>query len=446
MKKTVATILCILTLCGFLLLFVQQQTHFIKTKPLNGVYYESNLKVLSLNNLRDGSYQKHLEEYLRYKFGFREIFIRTYNQYIWDFYHKKLNYTIYVGKDDWLFGRDEVINFYQSRLYAYANSRAEMKRQFDKEAMRLYKVQHILGEYGTFIFVTMLPGKSLIYPEYMPENPGLTLEPFHAYQYYPHVFDSLGINYINVLQIFQDWKGKTDYPLYPKTGKHWTYIASAHAFDTIERYIESEGNMNLKNYTVGPKYQDKTEYPDNDLEGILNLWRPIRPNQNYYAKTTLDHDSTVIYPTFINIGDSYFWNLTKSAPLWGIFLNVYYWYYNSTIYYDANHDHTSKVDILSEILNAKVISLSYSPEQLYVFSNGFLPKALLYLTHDDAEIDGMVTAIADTISQGNDLERIEGAKKALFAEPEKYFPDLASDAIPVTRNSRIPQPVSQNRK
>lgn len=438
MKKVIATILCILTLCGFLLMFVQQKTHFIKVQPLNGVYYQPNLKVLSLNNLRDGSYQKHLEEYLRYSFGFREIFIRTYNQYLWDFYHKKLNYTIYVGKDNWLFGRDEVINFYQSRMYAYTDSRAEMKRQFDKEAMRLYKVQHILDEYGTFIFVSLLPSKSLVYPDYMPENPGLTREPFHAYKYYPHVFDSLGINYINVLKIFRDWKWEVDYPLYPKTGKHWTYIASAHAFDTIERYIESKGNMNLRNFIVSPKFRDKTVYPDNDLEALLNLWRPIKPNQNYYATTLIDNDSTAISPRFIVIGDSYFWNLVSSVPMGVIFKNYSYWYYNSTVHFHPHYNHTSEMDILYEILKAKVIDLSYSPEQLYVFSNGFLSKALLYLTHDDADINNMLTAIADTVKNDNADQRMEEAKKALFAEPERYFTDLASDEIPTTRNSRIP--------
>ena len=114
--KKLATILCLLTLGGFVLMFVQERTHFIKTKPLNGVYAKSDYKALALPYLMDGSYQKDLELHLRLSFGFREVFIRTYNQYLWDFYHKKLNYTIYVGKENWLFGRDEVVNYYQSAM------------------------------------------------------------------------------------------------------------------------------------------------------------------------------------------------------------------------------------------------------------------------------------------------------------------------------------------
>lgn len=439
MKKVLATILCLLTLGFIVLMFVQERTHFIKLKPLNGVYYETPNTPLSIPNLCDGSYQHDLEEKLRFTFGFREPFIRTYNQYLWDFYHKTLNYTIYIGKDNWLYGLDEVVNYYQSSMYSYTYDRAEMQHKCDLEAQRLYKVQHILEAYGNFIFVSMLPTKTLLYPEYMPENPGLSLEPFHAYQYYSKLFDSLGVNYINVLEIFQNWKGKVDYPLYPKTGKHWTYIASGYAFDTIERYIEQKGHMNLRNFKMGGKYRDETVYPDDDLEGLLNLWRPIRPNQNYYATPVLDDDTTALKPTIIVVGDSYFWNLTRSVPLGFVFTNHYYWYYNSSVYYNPKYDHTSDADMMYEILNAKIIDLSYSPEQLYVFSNDFLSKALLYLTHDDAEIDSTVVAIAATVEKDTEAERMEEAKQRLFSEPEQYFPDLATDSVPVTRNSRIPE-------
>ena len=438
MKNKISAILCVLTLCLFVLINVQEQTHFIKVKPLNGVLYQPEKKPAVIANMIDGSYQQSLETYLRFNFGFRELFIRSYNQYIWDFYHKTLNYTIVIGKDNWLYGLDDVINYYQSSVYSYTQNCAEMQRQCDLEALRLHKVQHILDEYGNFIFVSMLPSKTFVYPEHMSENPGLSLEPFHAYQYYPKLFDSLGVNYINVLEIFHNWKVKVDYPLYPKTGKHWTYIASAHAFDTIVRYIEHKGNMNIPNFTVSEKYEDETVYPDNDLESLLNLWRPIKPNQNYYALTQLDDDTTAIKPNFLIIGDSYFWNLTQSVPLGLIFNCYYYWYYNSSVYYNTKYDHTDDADLLYELLNADIIDLSYSPEQLYVFSNGFLPKALLYLTHDDAEIDSTLNAIAASIGSDNEAERMKEAKKLLFESPESYFPDLAGDGIPATRNSRIP--------
>ena len=422
MKNKIAYILCFMTVGVFLMIFIQDKTKLFKFKELNGVYYSPQKVECTFDNLYNGSYQKHLEEDIRYCFGFREVLIRIYNQYLWDFYHKSSNYTIMIGKDDWLFGRDGVINYYQSSMYQYTNDRNEMKRQFNLEAQRMYKVQNILNDYGIFIFVSLLPTKTFLFPEYVPENPGLTLKPFHGIEYYPHVFDSLGINYINLKKVFDDKKGKVDYPLFPKTGKHWTTLASAYAFDTTLRYVEKYGKMNLTNYTIGEKYPCEPIYPDNDLELVLNHLRPIKNVDYFYADIHIDSDETAIKPKFIVIGDSYFWNINKIISLKWIFSSYSYWYYNSTIHFDPKHNHTSEVDILDEIFSSKVIDLSYSPEQLYVFSNKFLPKALLYLTHEDSEIDSVLNIVS---------------KDELFAEPEKFFPDLSTDSIPITRNSRI---------
>ena len=120
-----------------------------------------------------------------------------------------------------------------------------------------------------------------------------------------------------------------------------------------------------------------------------------------------------------------------------MFSRYSYWYYNSTVYYNTQYNHTSKLDILEEILRTKVIDLSYSPVQLFVFSNGFLPKALLYLTHEDTEIEAKLGEIAETVDKENEEEKRKAAMDLLFSSPEEYFPDLAADGVPTTRNSRI---------
>lgn len=443
MKNKLLYILCVLTLAVFVLIYVQDRTKLFKLKQLNGVYYTPEKVDLTLDNFVKGKYQQSIDNDLRYNFGFRELLIRFYNQYIWDFYHKSTNKTVKIGKEDWLFGLRETKNYYESATYEYANDKDGMKRIFDLEASRMYKVQNILDEYNVFIFVTLLPGKEFLYSEYLPENPEPTREPFHAVEYFPHVFDSLNINYINVMKIFEDQKGNVDYPLFYKTGMHWSYIAAQHAFDSIIKYVEAKGDMNLNNFTIGEKYTAQAKHPDTDLEDLLNLMRPINPNSFCYSDYQLINDSTATKPIFILIGDSFFWNIVGSVPLDGIFKKHYYWYYNSTIHFDSRYDNTSQVDMLEEILNSGVIDLSYSPRQLYIFSNKFLPKALLYLTHEDTEIDSTLRTIADSI-EGSDEEKMKSAKDILFSEPEKYFTDLAGDSIPTTRNSRI-QEIIKNR-
>lgn len=437
MKNKISYILCFLTLSLFILIFVQERTGVFQLKKLNGVYYEPKKPALSLENILNNSYQDGIEKDLRFHFGFREIIIRLYNQYMWDFYHRSTNYTITVGKGNWLYGLNEVLNYYQSAMYNYTSDKEQMKRQLDLEAQRMYKVQNILGEYGVFIFVSLLPSKAFLFPEYLPDNPESEKEPYHAIAHFRQAFDSLGVNYIDVQKIFESQKGHVDYPLFPLTGMHWSYIAAEHSFDTILRYVEDKGKMNLHNFTIGEKYTAQPKHPDTDLEDIMNLLRPIKPNTHYYADVQTIDDSTATYPRFILIGDSYFWNIEGSIPLNTIFSSYQYWYYNSTIYFDNAQNHTSKVDILKEILKADIINLSYSPRQLYVFSNKFLPKALLYLTHDDDEIDSTLNVIAATLNDTPEEERMNKAKDMLFSEPEKYFEDLSKDGIPTTRNRRI---------
>lgn len=436
MKNTVTTLLCLLTMAFLLLFFVQERTSVFKLKPLNGVYVDVPTPEFTMKSFSSGTYQANLEKHLRYHFGFREVLIRLYNQYAWDFFHKTTNQTIKLGLEDWIYGKREYDNYFVSYMYNITLDRSVMKAKFDREAARLYKVQRILDEYDVFLFMTLLPGKEFVYPEYLPEYKGTLKEPFHAIEYYPEVFDSLGVRYIDVLQIFKDKKAEVDYPLYPKTGGHWSLVASAMAFDTIMRYVEHESGMNLRNIQIGDVHPGETVTPDNDLENLLNLFRPIQPNQNYYADTQVILDSTASKPEFILIGDSYFWNWTKSVPLGSIFSQYYYWYYNSTVHFNPRGTHTSELDILKEILNVKIIDLSYSPVQLYVFSNGFLPKALLYLTHEDAEIEAKIEEIASTLDKPEEEKR-KSAMDLLFATPEDYFPDLAADGVPSTRNSRI---------
>ena len=48
MKNKIYVILCLLTLGLFVLIFIQERSHFIKLQPLNGVYYEAGVYVLKM--------------------------------------------------------------------------------------------------------------------------------------------------------------------------------------------------------------------------------------------------------------------------------------------------------------------------------------------------------------------------------------------------------------
>ena len=359
------------------------------------------------------------------------------------------------GKGDWLFEEICVRDHYESLMYQYTDDPAEMKRVLETEALRLWKVQELLKEYGIHIFVDINPGKDLIYPEYLPKNRSyLRKEGIHAYEYLKKRFDELGVDYIDLVPVFQHIKDSVDYPLFTQTGTHWSNIASVYAFDTIVRYMETIGNQNLVNLDIGSKYYDTTRPPDNDLELILNLASPIKSPRNQYAEVWVKKDTTSIKPNFLAVGDSYYWNIVSNIPLWEIFQSYPYWYYNSTIYGDDAHTSTLKVDIEQELMRPDYIMLVYSPVTLYEFSSFFLPRALLHLCYDKVAIDSAANCLVKTFKSNPkfcaemaevakerhvSMEQImyENACYMLRTDPEVYFEELQGDKLPVSRNKDL---------
>ena len=386
MKKKWQNILFILTIALFAAMLLQTVKHPINAfmKPLKGYTDAKPKPVLSLNNYANGTFQRDLEAYIKDRFCFREWLIRLYNQYLWTCYHKSYNGWIDIGKANWLFETEFVQDHYESMMYKYTSDSLEMKKTFDNLAESLFKLQEILKQHDTHIFVNMIPGKDVIYPEYLPENTKyLHPDGVHAYDYFKQRFDELGVNYIDNVELFKHMKDSVDYQLFPNTGTHWSNIAATHAFDTIMRYMESLGDMNLLNVEIGEKYEGKVREPDDDLEQLFNLMFPIKPNKHYYANATIIPDSTAVKPKLITIGDSYFWTILYNYNMSALFRESPYWYYNSTIYFDPKHNSTKETNILEEMLDADYIMLNYCTVQIYKLGNGFIENALTLLYDEE---------------------------------------------------------------
>lgn len=387
MNKKSHNTLLIITIVLFVLLLVQSVFHPISLKSLRGVYDPVEKPALTYKTLTDGSYQKTFEEYQQYHFGFREWAIPLYNQYLWSFYHKTYNGWILIGKNDWLYESDFVQDHYESMIYKWFNGDIEGKaKEFNQKAENLYKLQEILKKYNTYIFVSIIPGKDVIYPENLPENKWyFNPDGVHAYDLYKKKFDELGVNYIDFVEVFKDEKDKVDYPLFYATGTHWSNIASIHAFDSIMRYMENLSGLQLPDVEIGEKYIGGVREPDDDLEQLFNLMYPIKNDSYYYADTKIVDNTTAVKPKLITIGDSYFWNISYNYNLDGIFREHPYWYYNTTVYFDPNHNATNELNLIDEITNADFIMLNYCTVQLYNLANGFINNALTLLYDNETE-------------------------------------------------------------
>ena len=456
MKNLVKCILFALTAALLFASMLQKWFQWREFEPLQGVVVEQPMPELSFDNIAHGAYQQQTEPYLKQHFGYREPLIRLYNQYLWDFYHKTPveGGQVVFGKNNWMYEPWVVTDYYQKQYLKYAADSTEMASMLAREAKRLYQVQQILEPYGTYIFACMVPSKDLVYPEYLPEDPDTTRQPKISARFFnEEEYTRLGVNHLNLEQYFLQIKDTADFMLFPKTGTHWSLYASLFAADTLIRYMEHLGDMNIRNLVIGPRELDDARGTDNDLETLMNLMRPLRKPRYYYAQTTTDGDSTAQKPKMIVVGDSFWWSIALQIPLQEIFSNAPYWYYNSTIYYDPAYPSVDEVNLVDELLSADFINLFYSSTQQYRLNNDFTKKALMALCYDPEEIDSIcrattlkiqkdsawmakLTQRAETKGMPIDEVVANEARWVIDNYPEIYLPAL-KDSIPTKRSKRV---------
>jgi len=450
MKKSFLYIVLYALLMFFLFLpFVQQVTGMVGVRRLEGAVAEVTKPHLTFDSYKSLSWQNQLEEYVASHFGFHESVIRMYNQYLWSFYRKTYAADVAIGKDKWLYGKNSVRDHYRQLAYEYADGNETLQRRFEKDLHRLKKVQDLLDERGTKLFVLICPAKDLIYPEHLPESGNWVMrDGMRAIDFYPQAFADQGINFVDVNAWFQQIKDTVGYPLFTRSGMHWSNIACVHASDSIFRYMEHLTGKNMPDMKIGPMYTDAPRNPDADLERNLNLASRIMPTeQYYYADVEVLSDSTATKLNLITMGDSFFWNMCYSLPMDSLFERHPYWYYFSTIFYDPQHTHVSQINLVDELDHADVLMISLSATQLYDINHGLLSQALVKLSSKNpSQLDAILHSIKrqmeandewyESLKQkaaqkGKLLEEVmdEDALYVYNQNPEKYFTEAILEQI-----------------
>lgn len=453
MNKPLYRILCLLTMLFFILIFVQEQWHPFPVKPLNGVTEATPRPQASMEGFRSGELQDGMEQYSREHFGFREYFIRAYNQYLWDFHKQTDVQSILIGKKHYLYNTD-FIEDYQGVLWKrYAPDFQTLENNLLREARRLRKLQDLLAERGKLLFVLMEPSKVRVYPEYLPDDIVSPEGNLTAADLYPAIFDSLGVNYLNVDRWFQSVKDSVPYPLYPQFGTHWSNLAALHATDSILGYMEKKSHSALPRLAISDILYDTTMVPDDDLEKLLNLAWANHEKPNLYAPYEIVSDSNTAHPSWLVIGDSYFWNIAYHIKLDQIFSRHHFWYYNSSVFYDPAHTNTREVDLYDELMQADIVTVAYCTANLYAMSNMFSAKALVSLCHSQEEIDQVLNGIKESMrntpewlealqgkadAKGQSLDAVmqDDAEYMLYMNVEDYFP-LSSFNTPSTSTTKL---------
>lgn len=398
----------------FVAILLQSFTHFAKMKPLEGFDKEESAPVaLSFKTYYDGSFQDYLTEHAKRNTGFREFFIRNYNQMAYSCFNKITNDNIVKGRNQELYLKmylNDVTGKTLEQEYPDVESAKATARKNVEETLRLIDTLH--AHHTDFLFI-FAPSKPATYPEMMPRRYQEQIADFSLEEYYIELFKENDIPHIDFYHHFQTLKESFPYPLYPRTGTHWSEATIPYVADSILKKLTEVTGCRLPSI----KYLDdnlSTDYSvqDGELEASMNLLFPLNkpaiPRPVFELTDTLGADK----PNLLVVADSYFTQL-RISPFVDAFNNWEYWVYNRDVQ-SSNPQHKWKqLDMLLDankvLENADIVMAVFTAPMYYNYMFGFTQTAQnLYqygVISDEAGIQAAIQLIKNDESWMKAVEK-----------------------------------------
>lgn len=369
---------CILVILTIIML--QSFTQWVEMRPLEGFDKEEQAPVgLSFKTYYDGTYQDYLTEHAKRHTGFREFFIRNYNQVAYSCFNKITNVNIVKGHDKELYLKmylDDATGKTLTRHYPDVETAKAAARKNVEETLRLIDTLH--AHHTDFLFV-FAPTKPAIYPEKLPQRYQKQVADFSLEEYYIELFKENDIPHIDFYNYFKTIKSSFPYPLYPRTGTHWAESTIPFVADSILKKLADVTGYKLPSL----RYIDDnltTDYSiqDGELESSMNLLFPLNkpalPRPVFELVDTLGADK----PNLLVVADSYFTQL-RTSPFIEAFNSWEFWVYNRDVQSSNPCHHWQQLDRLfdaDEVLeNANIVMAIFTAPMYYNYMFGFTQTA-----------------------------------------------------------------------
>jgi hypothetical protein len=320
--KTYRQIILIGFLTFLLLPAIQKKFKFIDLEPLSGAITPPQKAVFSVKSWFNGEYQKQSEKYIDESFGFRSLFIRSHNQIAFSIFNKAKANGVLIGKNNYLYE--------ENYLKAYNGWDFVGEKAIKSRLLKIKYLQDTLQKLNKTFILIFAAGKGSFYPEYFPK--AYKVKPKQTnYKTYTSLCKKMKINHIDFNAYFLKQKDKSNYPLYPKYGIHWSTYGMGIAADSIIRYIEYKRGIKMPHiYWNKITYEDAKE-SDYDIGYGMNLLHKFTDNQMAYPIYQFEQDSTKIKPRSLFISDSFFWGMFNFG-ISNVFTDNQFWYYNEDVY------------------------------------------------------------------------------------------------------------------
>jgi hypothetical protein len=278
----------------------------------------------------DGSFQSATEKYLEFHLGFKGYLIRTDNEINYLLFHEihqKTGSKLIVGQDNYLYEK--------SYIDSSIGRDSVPASQLEDRVKKLQQLQLELQTKNIALVLLIAPSKASYYPKYVPST--LTFKtsdptPPTNYEQVLPLLNKYGINYLDGRAYFLSQKASTSYPLFSKSGTHWTRYGSC----LITGQLLANISQQLKIKVNLPDCSDVVIRPtplaeDRDLADLTNLWW----EKQFYQPLAYPKLTNALPNNNLNVlavGDSFVWGIIKNIKAGKLLNSLDFYYYFNTYY------------------------------------------------------------------------------------------------------------------
>lgn len=332
--------ICVALFCIIISIPIVAQALGVRTDiQLNGVGGAGAKPDYATAGYLQGDFQKDYDNWFSKAYGFYGDAIRLNNQIKYNFFNVA-NGTVIVGKNGQLFEQKYVDEYLG--LNKEWNATQE---EIDKRTAELKTIQDYLSSKGKSFSVMITPSKADFLRDAIPERYFKAASVYgqeeRAYYKLLTALKKQDILYTDSVELLKSQKN--EYPLFPKTGIHWSQYGAIEIVGELFNNINTAYSVKLP--TISAKAYNKTDTAldgeDVDLYNLLNLINGLgRPNETYYyADLQIDNHGEAKKSFFMQ-GGSFMWKTIRMFQKTNAFQNL------ETIYYDSKlTDHSSGQDV-----------------------------------------------------------------------------------------------------
>lgn len=348
---------------------IQHKYQLVEIKPLNGSYTTIEKPKISYSNWFEGKYQTDIQNHLDQQVGFRNFLVRTYNQIHYSVFNQARANNVTVGKENYLYD--------VSYINAYLGRDFVGEQEVLDKVTKLQKISDTLRSLNIDLMVVFAPGKGSFYPEFIPDRFEPNRKTRTNHQAYAEAFHRSDIHFLDLNKWFTSQKATSKYPLFPKTGIHWSLYGEILAFDSMAKYVGAIRDVQLPKMKIGNfETPDTVRGTDDDVEKGMNLLFDIADLKMGYPALSFVEQDTDTKLKIITVADSYYWGMFGQGISGRIFKDEQFWYYNKEIHSSSLPQSmlVEEINIRQEVEKRDLIVLLFTDSNLPNFAYGFIDQ------------------------------------------------------------------------